>query len=112
MLPGFCRQAVTVVRPARVTRRGVVVDDWEGATRREIAGCSLQPGSTATARPEPREALGQVATLYAPPGADVRPGDRVEAGGATWAVSGWPTPRRSPFGALDHVRVELERWAG
>lgn len=111
-LPSFCRETVRVLRAPLVDRRGTKVRDWAAAEEREIAGCSVQFGSTSTDRGEPREALSSSATLYAPPGADVEAGDRVSCAFGEFWVEGRPMPRVSPTGAASHVECALSRWEG
>lgn len=113
VLPSFCNQTVFVVRPALTERRGTLVPDWERASRRELHGCSLQPAATATGTGEARvNAVGSSAVLYAPPGSDIRAGDRVECEGTAWSVDGQPFERTSPTGRASHVRVLLSEWNG
>lgn len=113
MLPSFCRETVTVVRPGTKTVRGSEVPDWDGAVRHKVRGCSLQPASSATSDGEARtNASDLAARLYLPPGADIARGDRVEARGYTWRVSGVPLEHVSPTGRTSHVVCAVEVFEG
>lgn len=111
-LPSFCNQTVTVRRAPMEALRGTAERDWSKAESHDIAGCSVQFASTSTDRGEPREAVSSAATLYAPPGADVRAGDRISCEFGEFAVEGRPMPRISPTGAASHVECPLAWWEG
>lgn len=111
-LPSFCTEAVTVLRAPLVAQRGASVRDWASAEGHEVAGCSVQPTSTATDRTDPRDSVSLGATLYAPPGSDIEAGDRVSCSLGSFAVEGRPMPRTSPTGAVSHVEVALSLWEG
>lgn len=111
-LPSFCRETVTVLRAPLFDSRGSTERDWARAARHEVAGCSAQFGSTSSDRGEPREATSDSATLYAPPGADILPEDRVACSLGEFCVEGTPMPRVSPTGSVSHVECGLSRWKG
>lgn len=113
MLPGWCRQVVTVRRAPYVTKGGRRLRDWGSATAHEVAGCSLQQSATETSFDgSSRDASASSAILLCPPGSDVREGDRVEAGEGTWLVDGVPSDVQSPTGAVSHLSVRLREWRG
>lgn len=112
MLPSWCNDVVTIRRAPTVTSNGRTERDWTAASSHTIAGCSLQPGATATDFADPARVEAIDATLYAPPSADIRDGDRVEFGGRTYGVSGAPRPWRSPTGAVSNLQANLRAWAG
>lgn len=111
-LPSFCRETVTVLRAPLVDQRGTKVRDWTKAVEHFVTGCSVQFGSTSTDRGEPRDAVSSSAVLYAPPGADIKAGDRVSCAYGEFSVEGEPMPRVSPTGAVSHVECSLARWEG
>lgn len=116
MLPSWCRDTVTVTRPAWVASRGTTVPDWSQATTRTLTGCSVQVPSTSIDL-DGRQQSELYGTLYAPDGSDVARGDRVE-----WTdpmgtvhdflVDGVPMPWTSPSGRVSHVKVRLVEWRG
>lgn len=111
-LPSFCREAVTVLRAPLVDQRGTKVRDWSQAKSHYVNGCSVQFASTMSNRSEPREAVSDTATLFAPPGADVKAGDRLSTSMGEFVVEGHPMPRVSPTGAVSHVECSLAWWEG
>lgn len=113
MLPEFCVDTVTVTRAPLVSSRGGQVRDWDKAKSHTIGGCSLQESTTDTPDRTGRASNVTVTCdLYLPYGADIRAGDRVEHGGATYEVVGAPLQKRSPFGSCDHTLAHLAYWRG
>lgn len=112
VLPGFCRETVTVSRAPLRAARGTSERDWSAATTHEVAGCSVQPDVTSQATSEPRPGISLSATLYAPPGADLAAHDRVTCSLGELRVVGAPVAVTSPTGALSHVRATLEAREG
>ena len=107
MLPAFCRDSVTVMRPGTREARGTAVADWASATEHAVDGCYLccEAGSSDL---DGRSNTSQPWSLYAPPGADVRFGDRVIWGGRAFEVAAPPEPRRDPCGTgMGHLKVPL-----
>ena len=112
MLPSFCRETVTVSRAPLVDARGTRERDFSRASAHEVAGCSVQPDSTAQGGSEPRPGISLAATLYAPPDSDLAAHDRVTCSLGTFRVVGAPMAVASPTGALSHVRAQLLREEG
>ena len=112
MLPSFCREVVTVSRAPLAAMRGTYERDWSRASSHEVAGCSVQPSQTSGDSSEPRPGVSLSATLYAPPGADLRAHDRVTCSLGRFRVVGMPMAVASPTGALSHVRAQLSREEG
>lgn len=116
MLPSWCRDAVTVVRPAATEQRGTVVPDWANAQRHSVTGCSVQVPTTSMAL-DGREQTALRGTLYAPPTASIRAGDRIEWTDFTgvahsFLVDGEPMPWQSPTGRVTHIQARLAEWEG
>lgn len=110
-LPSFWRETVCVSRPSRVEARGSF--EQGPPSRHEVAGCMVEPAASTTDRGEARElASATMATLYAPPDADVRAGDVVECRAGSFVVEGRPLIRESPTGALAHIECALAEWRG
>lgn len=112
MLPSFCRETVTVRRAPMVAARGTGERDWSAAESHYVTGCSVQPSSTSTEAGEPRYAASDSYALFAPPGSDIRRGDRIECVAGSFDVDGNPMAFESPSGAVSHVRCQLSRWEG
>ena len=112
MLASWVRETVTRIRPGTKTLRGSAVPDWENAEEIEIPGCSVQPAATSLSQDGRVLGITESWTLYAPPDADIRAGDRIVFDGDTFAINGIPKRWRSATGSLDHIQAELKRWQG
>lgn len=112
MLPSWCTETVTVHRAplASVGRR--VERDWSRATDHPVSGCSVQPSSTSTGFGTVDAVSTAGAILYAPVGADIAEGDRVEAASGDYVVDGIPYTWASPTGRVSHLQARLRKWAG
>ena len=110
MLPSFCNDVVTVDRAPLVEVRGTFEPDWEHPVSVEVAGCSFQPVQGSTAWTDPRQAVTVRATLYMPPNADVKAGDRITYQGNQYAIDGAPLPWKSPTGRVSHIQCTLIDW--
>lgn len=110
MLPRWARLSATVTRHGSKTSRGATVQDWSNVTTHEVAGCFLDAPSSSADYGEPEAPITQRKTLYAPPSADIKKGDRVAVGGATYQVDGVPMAYESPFHTVDYLQVQLIEW--
>jgi plastocyanin len=116
MLPSFASETVTVARAAQRQSRGTTVPDWANAQRHPITGCIVQTPST-TMDMDARQQTALVGTLYAPPGSDIRAGDRIEWADPTgtahaFSIVGVPMPWKSPTGRVSHVQATITEWEG
>ena len=113
MLPSFCHDEITRVRPGVTTSRGSSVPDWssEKVTKLKIEGCSVQPASTSLSQDGRVLAISDAYTAYIPEGADVKEGDHIEYDGETYEIDGAP---RKWNGAqyCSHIQLNLVRWEG
>jgi hypothetical protein len=112
--PALAARTVTRLR-ATVTADpsyGDPVLDWTNADALDIAGCALEPAGTVDVVDATRSAVTIRWNLYAPPGADIGPDDRIEANGDTFEVEGRPQAWSHPSGTLDYVTVSLVRVEG
>lgn len=111
MLPlRIMHETVTVTRADMVEARGTLVQDWSAAESHVLANVSVQE-KDGTSDEQGRDAATALATMYAKPGADIQRGDRVEAHGRTWTVTG--EPRMMGIGNhLQHVACNLSEWEG
>lgn len=107
-LPSFARDAITVVRPASKVVRGTTTVDWSNVKKIPVRGCSVQPGDTTTDQASDRDSqASETATVYLPPNADARTGDRVIYDGDTWDVVGRVQTWRSPSGRITHKIMRI-----
>lgn len=107
---GWALVAVTVTRPGTKASRGTTVADWSNSTTREVGGCWVGNPSTSTDTAREGRDSNVKATLYAPPGADLRRGDKVTYAGVAYAIDGEPLPYPSPLGGIDHIECPLVDW--
>ncbi len=112
MLPSFCRDTVTRVRPGEKDSRGSTIPDWDNATIAEIKGCSMQPASTTLSEDGRVLGITDTYTLFAPPTADIQAGDHIEFRGRTYEIDGDVRIQPSATGRLDHLNITLKRYQG
>lgn len=112
MLPSFCNQTVTRIRPGTTESRGSVIFDWTQVKKLDIVGCSMQPASTSLSEDGRVLGISDLYTLFAPPDADIQAGDRIEFDGKTFEVAGEVRVQPSATGRLDHIQVTLRRYHG
>lgn len=112
MLPSFANQTVTRIRPGVKTQRGSQIPDWENTTELVITGCSVQPAGTSLSQDGRVLGVSDGYTVYMPPTADVRSGDRIVYDGDTYEINGDPRKWKSATGRLDHVMISVVRWRG
>lgn len=114
MLPSFCRQEITRVRPGTKTSRGSVIPDWDPAVVKElkISGCSVQPASSSLSQDGRILGITDGMTAYVPNGSDVQAGDHIVFDGLTYEIEGEPRVWVSATGAKDHILLNLRRYSG
>lgn len=114
MLPSFCRQEITRIRPGTKTSRGSTIPDWDESviSTQKIAGCSVQPASTSLSQDGRVLGIMDGLTAYVPNGADVKAGDHIVVDSLTYEIEGEPRVWVSPTGAKDHILLNLRRYSG
>ena len=112
MVPSWCRQSITRLRPGTTTERGSTVFDWSKPNELTINGCSVQPGSTSLSEDGRVLGISDGYTAYLPPTADVQAGDRIVYNGETFEIRGDIRPWHSATGAVDHILLNLARYSG
>lgn len=111
MLPSFCKDTVTRIRPGTKESRGSIIPDWSTAKEKKIAGCSMQPASNSLSQDGRVLGLLDEYTLFLPPDADVKAGDRISYNGQLFEIDG--EVRIQPAALrLDHIELRLRRHAG
>lgn len=113
MLPSWCSQSITRVRPGTKTVRGADVPDWDSTKVSEltITGCSIQPASTGLSQDGRILGIYDGWTAYIPEGSDVKAGDHIEFEGETYAINGEPRKWAGPS-RTSHIQLNLVRWEG
>lgn len=112
MLFSWCNETVTVLRAPQRTVGTRTERDWAHAQSHVLTGCLVVPSGTTTGFGTVDAVSTADATLYAPPGADISEGDRVQHGGAIYVVDGIPSTIQSPTGRVSNTQARLRKWAG
>jgi hypothetical protein len=113
MLPSFCNQEITRIRPGTTTARGSAIPDWsaEAVDTLKITGCSVQPATTSLTQDGRVLGISEGMTAYLPEGSDVRPGDRILFDGQVFTINGEPKAWAGPF-TRSNIQLNLIRWEG
>ena len=113
MLPTFCSQEVTRIRPGTRELRGSTLPDWseDKVTTVTIKGCSVQPASTSLSQDGRVLGISEGWTAYLPEGSDVQAGDRIVFDGDTYEINGEPKKWTGAF-TRSHIQLNLIRWGG
>lgn len=112
MIPSFWRQTITRIRAGIKTLRGSDVPDWNVRDELDIQNCHVQPASTSLSQDGRILGTSSGLTVYVPPNADIRAGDRIRFNGNVYTINGEPQVWPSATGGLDHLILNLERWQG
>lgn len=86
--------------------------DWSNVSTAVINGCSVQPADARLSQDGRVLGTTDGLTVYMPADADVLAGDRIQYDGLTYIIDGVPRHWPSASGRLDHILLNLERWAG
>lgn len=111
MLPSFCKQTITRVRPGTTTSRGSTIPDWTKATTKDISGCSVQPVSTSLSEDGRVLGISEQLIAYLPEGSDVQAGDRIIFNGDSYTITGEPKVWVGAFN-MSNIQLNLSRWEG
>jgi len=113
MLPSFCTQEITRIRPATKTSRGSAIPDWSAdkVTTLVIKGCSIQPAGTSLSEDGRVLGLYEGLTAYLPEGSDVMAGDRILYDGKTYTINGEPK-KWTGARMLSNIQLNLVLWEG
>jgi hypothetical protein len=88
MLPSWCSQTITIIRPGTKTSRGSTIPDWETPiSSTDVAGCSVQPAGTSLSEDGRVLGITDGYTAYVPPGTDVLAGDHIVFEGETTEIA-------------------------
>lgn len=111
MLPSFCTQRITRIRPGTKQLRGSTVPDWSNVSELIIEGCSIQPAATTLSQDGRVLGVSEGLTAYLPEGSDVKAGDRIRYEGAVYTINGEPKEWAAPF-TRSNMQLNLIRWEG
>lgn len=113
MLPSFCKDTVIRIRPTTTQSRGstVLVYTETLTNTLMITGCSMQPASTSLSEDGRVLGISDTYTLFAPPDADIKTGDRIKFNDEVYTIQG--DVRIQPAaGRLEHIEITLRRYHG
>lgn len=113
MLPSFCNQEITRIRPGITDSRGSNIPDWspEAVDTLKISGCSVQPAATSMTQDGRVLGITEGLTAYLPEGSDVIAGDHILFEGQVYAINGEPKKWAAPF-TRSNIQLNLIRWEG
>lgn len=113
MLPSFCTQEVTRIRPGTKESRGSTIPDWseDKVTTLTIKGCSVQPASTSLSQDGRVLGISEGWTAYLPEGSDVQAGDRILFDGDIYEINGEPKKWTGAY-TRSNIQLNLIRWEG
>ena len=107
MIPSFCKQTITRLRPGKKELRGSTVYDWNTATSLDISPVSAQPAGGSI--DQDGRVLGMTDTynVYTNLDADVHAGDRIIFEGQTYDVDKEPGIWHSPTGRVSSKQFSM-----
>lgn len=112
MTASFAREVITRLRYPVLNDHGAERPDYDATpTEVDIRRCWLEPTVSQEVN-DGRLAVSTGWTVAAPKTADLVSTDHVRYGGVEYEVVGDPQRVKSPTGALDAVRLNLQRWEG
>ena len=113
MLPSFCTQEITRIRPGTKTSRGSTIPDWSEneVTKLVIKGVSVQPATTTLSQDGRVLGISEGLTAYLPEGSDVAAGDRILYDGKIYTINGEPKKWTGAF-TRSHIQLNLMKWEG
>ena len=112
MLPSFCKQTITVVRPGTKEVRGSTVPDYDNPiSETEVSGCSVQPASASLSEDGRVLGISEGYTAYVPITADVKAGDHIVFEDETYEING-PPKHWVGVSYVEHYVLNLIRWEG
>ena len=113
MLPSFCTQEITRIRPGTKTSRGSTIPDWSESevTKLVIKGVSVQPATTTLSQDGRVLGISEGLTAYLPEGSDVAAGDRILYDGKVYTINGEPK-KWTGARMLSNIQLNLMLWEG
>ena len=113
MLPSFCSQEITRIRPGTKTSRGSTIPDWseDKVSTLKITGCSVQPAGTGLSLDGRVLGISEGYTAYIPEGSDVQAGDHILFDGDTYEINGEPKKWTRAY-TRSNIQLNLIRWRG
>lgn len=107
MIPSFCNQAITRLRPGTKTVRGSIIYDWNNATSLAISPVSAQPVGGNIDQDGRVLGMSDTYNVYTNLDADVHAGDRIVFEGNTYDVDREPGIWNSPTGRVSSKQFSM-----
>jgi hypothetical protein len=107
-------ETVTRLRPGTTTNRvGATIDDWSDPDEEDIADCSVAPRDADEDNATGRQTVIAGFNIYAPPGTEILPTDRLLVRGQVHEVHGEPGVWTSPWtDVTSGVEIRTRRVTG
>lgn len=107
MIPSFCTQTITRLRPGTKEVRGSIVYDWNTATSLDINPVSAQPAGGYIDQDGRVLGMSDTYNIFANLDADVHAGDRIIFEGKTYDVDNEPGIWNSPTGRVSSKQFSM-----
>jgi hypothetical protein len=112
MIPSFCNQTITRLRPSTKESRGTIIPDWSNPTSKDITPVSVQPAQSTISLDGRVLGLSDAYTVYCNVDDDVLVGDRIIYDGKTFQVNEEPRVWHSPTGKVTNKQFTMIRYKG
>lgn len=107
MIPSFCTQTITRLRPGTKEVRGSTVYDWNAATSLDISPVSVQPAGGYIDQDGRVLGMSDTYNIYTNLDADVHAGDRIIFEGKPYDVDNEPGIWNSPTGRVSSKQFSI-----
>ena len=107
MIPSFCKQLITRVRPSTKDSRGSIIYDWNNTSELDITECSVQPANGFIDTDGRVLGLSSTYNVYVNPDADIHAGDRIRFNGNLYDVDEEPGIWQSPTGRVSSKQFAM-----
>lgn len=107
MIPSFCTQVITRVRPGTKDSRGSIIYDWTNTEQIDISPCSVQPSNGYIDTNGRVLGINDTYNVYCNEGVDIHAGDRIIFDGKTFDINNEPSIWVSPTGRVSSVQFSM-----
>ena len=110
MIPSFCKQKITRLRPLYIKERGSAIPNWNECESLEIFPCSVQPSGSSISLDGRVLGVSDSWTVYCNPGSDVKAGDKIIFEDKAYLVNEDPRAWQSPTGVVSSMQFTMIDW--
>lgn len=107
MIPSFCNQTITRLRPGTKESRGSIIFDWSTYTSLDINPVSAQPAGGSIDKDGRVLGMTDTYNVYTNLDADIHAGDRIIFEGNTYDVDNEPSIWNSPTGRVSSKQFSM-----